>query len=366
MPLPQLTWNTIPDRIISASAWNYQTFLNRIEEHINASTHWRVNSKVIDGPNARGFIEIAAKSNLPTIRDARFMILANENNSPMGSADVVAPAICMGIWAQTVTTAPFSRIAIGFSPDAASTESGPVQNPWTSATPYGAGKMWSRVAPLHGVPGEIARLHLIESAEVFNLNWIASNSENLNGVVFGNWLERKDGETADCGMWTWKVTQPNATHSAALAPEGTEAGWFEVPTAEKSAPLQSPFFSGSLQPATYSAPLAVVFRDGYLHAVGQMVYASLSFSGGTVTYGGYAGSDGAMLQAFPVCGSIYAGSISDENMGILRQIRRGPPGIRGERFLSSGVEQAICMNYAGAPTGRKPGALWFDHFRGSL
>ena len=348
MPLPVLTWNIASETLISGSTPTYADFLNAVETKINASTHWRVNNKTLDAGNSRGFIEIAPVSTLAGVVDGRVLLLFSTGTvAGAGGTERPLQACRQPPW-NINTSSLVCRMWAGMSPNAASTGSGPANDPWTSATPYGNGPDWTKLFPLNAnIPAANDTLGLIESAEGFCLYWAVNGGANIQYLLAGRLLESTDGNSAG-----WIMNAAYATSDANVS----ATGWNSIASTINYPPI-------ALASVQHSS-------GGSVKSWGVTIVSSVVYGMGrdweicsSQVQGSKSGSAGAVLQSIIVGGGPYTGGAADGFLGTLRQMRWGPAAYRGQRLFSGGIEQAICLNYATAGTGPKVGGLWFDNFR---
>lgn len=350
MVLPTLTWTSPAESLIKASTPNYSDFLNAIETKINASTHWKINKKTLDAGNSRGFLEIAPKSTLAGVTEGRILFLFSTGTVAGASGAERPLKACRIAPYDGQDTNLLCKMWAGFSPDANSSTSGPANDPWTSATPYGATPLWSGLATVNSTyPVANSMLGLIESAEGLALYWTAASGNEINGLVMGRMMETLDGNT---GYWMLHCLQSCTDNNF-----GT-AGWYIQPGGLTAPPLGYSMYSQSLD--TNVRPWTLVFKGNVLYGVGRNWETGAQ--GGANAHG-YSGVDGALLQAIILAGGTYFGGPAGYFQGIFRQVRWGPAAQRKQKLYSSGVEQAICLHYATASTGPQDYGFWFHHFR---
>lgn len=349
MPLPTLSWLTATETLISASTPDYAAFINAVEAKINASTYWAVNNKTLDAANSRGHIELKPKSSLAGVTEGRVLLLFSTGTAA-GAGGLERPlAACRQPPWNSASTSLQCKMWVGFSDNANSSASGPTNDPWTSATPYGATPNWSRLFPLNANnPAANDTLGLIESAEGLCLYWAVVGGANIQGIIVGRLLEELDGNT---GYWMLSGLYCSADNAL------TTTGWNSVASAAQLPPFGLGSFQHSAASPTRS--WAVAFKSGLLYGVGRNWEA---IAANQVT-NAMSGPAGAVFQSILMGGGFYVSGSSDGLQGVLRQLRWGPPAYRGQRLFSGGIEQGIHLNYATVVVGAKPGGIWFDHFR---
>jgi len=349
MTLPVLTWALTTQTTISVGAPTYADFLNAVENQINASTYWKVNNKTLDAGNSRGYIELAPKSLVAGVTEGRILILFS-SGTVAGATGSERPLIaCRNPPWNTATAALAVKTWVGFSPDANSSSSGPVNDPWINSTPYGATPVWSRLFPLNAAtPQNLSSMQCIESSDGIALWWTGGSANDINGIISGKLLESVDGNT---GYW---MCSGLYTSNEAAAPSG--GGWNTPPTSDTFPPIAAGYTQNNTGAAARS--WAVAFKGSTLYGIGR----NWAINTSTFTAQGFSGPDGAALQAVLLCGNVFTSS-GDSLIGIFRQVRWGPAAYRGQKLFSGGVEQAICLNYLSSGAGVKHGGLWFDHFR---
>ena len=173
----------------------------------------------------------------------------------------------------------------------------------------------------------------------------------MQGIIGGRILEALDGNT---GYWMLSGLYSQDDSASDVG------AWSSYPNADYFPPLSAATRQHSVGYAYRS--WAVGIKGGVLYGLGRN-WDALNTSGQGVVAAGYSGSDGALLQALILAGGPYSAGVSDSFQGLMRQVRWGPAAYRGQKLFSSGVEQAIHLNYANAGVGVKPGGLWFDQFR---
>lgn len=349
MALPVLTWLSAAETLIKVTTPTYADFLNAVETKVNASTHWKVNKKTLDAPNNRGYVELAPKSAVAGVTEGRILLLFS-TGTVAGAAGSERPLKACRVAPNNTEDAGLTcKMWAGFSPDANSGIGGPTNDPWTNATPYGASPQWSQLFALNnGIPAANGTLGIIESAEGICLYWSDSTGSNLQGIIGGRMMESLDGNT---GYWMLSGLK-SALDSQAAGP-----GWNTIPSQNYLPPLGYGALNNSSN--GNNGPWAVAFKSGVLYGIGRN-WELINYGAGNY---GYSGPDGALLQSVILCGGPYYSGQSGAFQGLMRQVRWGPDAYRLQRLYSSGVEQAICFNYANSASGAKPGGLWFDHFR---
>lgn len=351
MPLPTLTWSIATETLISATTLAYDTFLNAIETMVNASAGWRVNAKNLDAGNSRGWVELAPRTALSGVAAGRVLILFS-TGTVAGAAGTERPlqACRNAPWASS-TTVLACKLWVGFSDNANSTLSvGPANDPWTSATPYGAAN-WSKLFPLNAtVPVANSFLNVIDSAEGICLYWTAAGTtaNEINYVIAGRLLESADGETGN-----WMCAGGGAAGDSAAS----FTGWATVVSGQSGAPVSEASLQHSA--GNFVRSWAAALSSGNLFGIGR----AWSAANNNAVSGSMSNASVALFQAIVLGGGIYTAGSSDQFVGIFRQVRWGPAAYRGQQLFNAGVKQGICLNYTSSAGGAKPFGLWFDDFR---
>jgi hypothetical protein len=346
MPLPVLTWAQTPASLITVGVPTYQEFLDKVESVINASTYWKVSKKTLDAGNSRGYVEIAPKSALAGVTEGRVMLMFS-TGTVSGAAGSERPlqACRNAPWA-TATTSLACKMWAGVSDNANTADGvGPANDPWTSATPYGASN-WSKLFPLNAtIPAANATIGLIESAEVFALYWTTSAGSEIEYLISGRGLEYDD----NTAYWMiGGIGGPDTTASA--------TGWNTI-LGLATPPIGACAVQNSTGTSTRAWTAALI--GGNLYGIGRN-FQTVDTSG---VNAGFLSLTRARFAAIPLCGGIYTAGSNDADLGTFRQVRWGPPAYRGQILTDTGVTQGIHLNYAPASTGAKPWGLWFDNFR---
>lgn len=344
MPLPTLTWNRLAESTIpcAGATVTYAELLNKMKTVIDASTYWKATLS-LDAGNTRGWIELAPKSTDASIKDGRLLFVTTDG-TVTGAAGSERPLTTyrQAPW-NTGTTSLTPKSWVGFSPNAGTT--GPANDPWSNVgQPYST---WSKFLPVNITrPGLNQVMGFIESAESCALYWSHATA-GIIGFHFGRILESLDSEAVKWGLVNLFLGTSDIQATATNA-------WSVIPASIDAAPIGA----GSVQHSAGSTARAAAIAqdtDGTLYGFGRTGFDSIS-SGGT-----YQTATEALFVPILLSGGVYANGSTDAPIGTLRQVRWGPPALRGQRLDSAGVPQGYHLNFS-ASTVTKNG-LWFDNFR---
>jgi hypothetical protein len=212
---------------------------------------------------------------------------------------------------------------------------------------------WSKLCALNaGIPDAASTMQIIESAEGIALTWYTASQVQTQGIIAGRLVEDIGGETA-----IWMLSGISSSNDA----YANGAAWTSIPTSSDYPPLGGAMSAYNAN-NSYRAWTFAIDASGLLIGCGR-AHPEV-FSGNSVI-AGLANATQAAFTTILLGGGAYSPSQKDALVGIMRQVRWGPPAYRGQRLYAGSpiVEQGIHLNYAIASSGAKVGGLWFDHFR---
>lgn len=346
MALDTLTWTKSTEQAIpcAGATVTYAEFLDKMKALIDASTHWNA-TVTKDAGNNRGYIELSPRS--ASVTGGGKLIYAMSNAAVPGAAGSERPlqANRLAPWATATSSLACTRW-IGFAVGAdAITPS----DPWSATAPlYASPAYWSKFIA-HGVtvPPASQVMAIIESAEAICVYWTVAANQ-VAGFVFGKLVETPDGSSADWGA----IVMP-------AAGDNTNAGsaWTAVPSTGALSPLGAAGHQHSVGAVTRAVGV-MMKTDGALYGFGRTSFATLST---TEAGAGYANASEAMLQAIVVAGGLYFSGSSDSLIGVLRQMRWGPPALRAATGYSNGAKIGIHLNFHAST--QQLGGIWFHDQR---
>lgn len=346
MALDTLTWTKSTEQSIpcAGATVTYAEFLDKMKALIDASTHWNA-TVTNDTGNNRGYIELSPRS--AGVTGGGKLLYAMANTAVAGSAGSERPlqANRLAPWAAATSTLACTRW-VGFAVGAGSVTP---SDPWGATVPtYASPAAWSKfVACGTVVPPASQAMAIIESAEAICVYWTHAANQ-IAGFVFGKIVETPDGASADWGMILLGASG-DATNSA--------GGWTSIPNTNTSPPLATAGMQHS-GGSSVRAPGLMLKADGSTYGFGRTSFATLTANDSGA---GYSNSSEALLQAIVVAGGLYFSGSSDLLIGVLRQMRWGPPALRAATGYSNGVKIGVHLNFHAST--QQLGGLWFHDQR---
>lgn len=345
MALNTLTWTKSTEQTIpcAGATVTYAEFLGRMKALIDASANWNA-TLATDAGNNRGYLELSPRS--AGVTGGGKLIYAMSNAAVPGAAGSERPlqANRLAPWAAATTGLACTRW-VGFAVGAGAVTP---SDPFSATVPtYASPAVWSKlVAHSVAVPPASQVMAIIESAEAVCVYWTVAANQ-VAGFVFGKIVETPDGSSADWGLIV--ITTGGDTSIG--------AAWTGLPSVANLPPLGTAGVQHSGGSVNRAAGV-MLKADGTLYGFGRTSFSTLAANDSGA---GFANSSEALLQAIVVAGGLYFSGPSDSLIGVLRQMRWGPPALRAATGYSNGAKIGLHLNFHAST--QQLGGLWFHDQR---